>query len=457
MKRRSWVALSLLAACARPSAKAPTPLGLGYDVVASDGGRTLTIEARLPRGTPEELSVDHLCEPFVRDVEVDGAPLAARGTSWFAPRCRDGCTVRYRYLLGEAARTIDDLDRAEARGATLLAPPSTWLLRPISPDARGTFELGVRTPAGLTFESGLRPSGPGRYRASLADLPGAPYSGFGAWRTRTVRIDRGEVVLSITGEYTLSDREIERWVERAGRMVAAHYGAFPTPRVWIGVVPAEGAGLFGRTLGNGGASIVLDWGRETTLAARDDDWIVVHELIHLALPSLPLRHRWLEEGLSTYVEPLVRLRGGVISREALWRDLWRGLPNGLPEPGDRGLDETPTWGRTYWGGALFCLHADLALRERTAGKSSLQDALRAIVDAGGDVSQRWSIDEVLAVGDKATGATVLRDTYDAWAHAPVDVDLPRLFAELGVVVRGERVTFDDAAPRAHLRRQLEAP
>ena len=58
------------------------------------------------------------------------------------------------------------------------------------------------------------------------------------------------------------------------------------------------------------------------------------------------------------------------------------MPKGLPAAGDRGLDYTPTWGRTYWGGALFCLLADIDIRKRTSNRFGLQDALRAIVAAG---------------------------------------------------------------------------
>jgi hypothetical protein len=43
---------------------------------------------------------------------------------------------------------------------------------------------------------------------------------------------------------------------------------------------------------------------------------------------------------------------------------WRGEPG----PGDGGLDDTDSWGRTYWGGALFCLLADVRFRERTGNR-----------------------------------------------------------------------------------------
>jgi len=65
---------------------------------------------------------------------------------------------------------------------------------------------------------------------------------------------------------------------------------------------------------------------------------------------------------------LGRVRTGGLTAVEVWGDLVRGLPNGLPEAGDRGLDLTPTWSRTYWGGALYWLLADVAIRERTGNR-----------------------------------------------------------------------------------------
>src|SRR6185295_8369814 len=123
------------------------------------------------------------------------------------------------------------------------------------------------------------------------------------------------------------------------------------------------------------------------------------------------------------IEPIARARAGNLSPEAVWHGLWRGAPHGLPGPNDEGLDKTHTWGRTYWGGALFCLLADLEIRERTGNARSLDDALRGILAAGGDVAVRWEIGRALAEGDRATGVPVLAELYARMKDAPVDVDL----------------------------------
>ena len=133
----------------------------------------------------------------------------------------------------------------------------------------------------------------------------------------------------------------------------------------------------------------------------------MHELVHLGFPSLPRRHHWAEERLATYVEPIVRARAGELSAEKVWGNLVRGLPQGLPGRGDEGLDRTLTWGRTYWGGALFWLLADVEIRERPGNRLGLEDALRPLVAQGGSIAERWPLQRALEVGDRAVGTRVL--------------------------------------------------
>src|SRR5581483_1246670 len=104
----------------------------------------------------------------------------------------------------------------------------------------------------------------------------------------------------------------------------------------------------GQTNGLQGAHIEIELGRRVTAHALVEDWILPHEMIHLALPNLRERHHWLEEGIATYVEPIARARTGLITAAEAWDGMLDGMPQGLPRPGDHGLDHTHTWGRTYW-------------------------------------------------------------------------------------------------------------
>jgi hypothetical protein len=177
-------------------------------------------------------------------------------------------------------------------------------------------------------------------------------------------------------------------------------------------------------------------------------------MVHLAFPRLAQAHHWLEEGLATYVEPIARVQAGQLPAAQVWRDLVHGLPHGLPQPGDRGLDHTPTWGRTYWGGAMFCLLADIEIRRQTGNRYGLQDALRGVVEAGGNVGVLWSIEYTLDVADRAVGADALSRLYADMRATPVQVDLDDLWRQLGVRVREDDIVFDDDAPLAAVRKAI---
>ena len=185
----------------------------------------------------------------------------------------------------------------------------------------------------------------------------------------------------------------------------------------------------------GGGRIRITVGQSTKQADLDDDWIMTHEMFHLGFPDVPDRYNWMEEGLSTYLEPIARVRVGHLTPERIWTDMFEGMPRGLPKAGDRGLDNTPTHGRIYWGGCLFWLTADIDIRKRTEGRKSLDDAIRAILDAGGDGSADWPVERVISVGDEATGTTVLKDLHERMGPQAEQTDLDALWRDLGVVYR----------------------
>jgi hypothetical protein len=246
-------------------------------------------------------------------------------------------------------------------------------------------------------------------------------------------------------------------MEHAAEAVVAFYGRLPVSRVRL-VITRSDRGFSGSTRSARGlASIRLRVPNDVSAAALADDWVLTHEMVHLALPELEDRHHWLEEGVSTYVEPIARARLGFVTEDKVWGDMLSGMPKGMPERGDQGLDRTPTWGRTYWGGAMFCLLADVAIRERTGNRRSLDDALRGILEAGGNITVQWDIARVLEAGDRATGVPVMRELYDRFGQKPEAPDLAALWKRLGVSRSGEGVRFDDAAPLAAIRRSMTKP
>jgi hypothetical protein len=282
----------------------------------------------------------------------------------------------------------------------------------------------------------------------------------GAPRTQAaLTIGGGQIeIVFEPGHLDLSRAELMQWITTAANSVTAYFGRFPVAHYRIVVQPIAGRSgvLAGTTWGTGGARTRMRVGEHATAEQLTYDWVMTHEMVHTAFPDQEPEHHWIEEGMATYVEPLARLWAGNYSEQRVWGDLVDGLPKGLPESGDRGLDHTHTWGRTYWGGALFCLLADIEIRERTGGKRGLVDAFRGILAVGGNDQVDWPIERAFAAGDKAIGVPVLTELYRKMKDAPVSPDLDALWRGLGIIVRNGTMQLDDKAPRAAIRRAITA-
>ena len=276
--------------------------------------------------------------------------------------------------------------------------------------------------------------------------------------TSSMLIGNGRIDMVIEGnDLKMPAGDIEHWVRTAAESVTTYYGRFPVPHLSIRISLFQGKGVkHGMTFGRHGGLITIQLGNETTPAELAADWMLTHEMVHLSFPSVDEQHHWIEEGIATYVEPIARIRAGHLTAEQMWMDLVRDLPKGLPKAGDRGLDNTHTWGRTYWGGALFCFLADVEIRRQTNNAKGLQDALRGILNAGGDINKDWDLPDALKAGDRATGVNVLEPLYEKMKDQPVEVDLNSMWKELGVQTDGATVRFDDDAKLAAIRRGITA-
>lgn len=265
------------------------------------------------------------------------------------------------------------------------------------------------------------------------------------------------------GPLDLNRAQVIAWVETAARAVAEYYGRFPVSRARVLVVPAADRRgvLTGTTWGDVDRSPAftrMRLGEHTTDHDLVSDWTLTHEFVHTALPSLSRDHHWLEEGSATWVEPIARAQIGTLTPEFVWQETMKGMPQGEPRPGEEGMDQTHTWANTYWGGALFCMMADIKIRQATGNQKGLQDALRGIVAAGGSIAVEWPIDKVISAGDQATGTTVLADLYRHMAKQSfAPIDLEALWKQLGIQQQNGHVAFSDRAPLAAIRKAITAP
>ena len=144
-------------------------------------------------------------------------------------------------------------------------------------------------------------------------------------------------------------------------------------------MPVDGTRIRGGTTwGYRGAAIRLPFGRNSGADDLRRDWVMVHEMVHTALPDLDDRYGWLSEGLAVYVEPIARVQAGDMTANGNLAAMMRDMSKGLPQAGDQGLDNTDTWGRKYWGGAMFCCSPTLrSASEPTTGSACRTPARRA--------------------------------------------------------------------------------
>jgi hypothetical protein len=251
---------------------------------------------------------------------------------------------------------------------------------------------------------------------------------------------------------------LHTWVQRSADIVAQYYGRFPAPLVFLDLGVMDGAGIGGgRTINEGGLRIHVGVGRDATPEGLANDWVLVHEMVHLALPEIGRGHDWLAEGLAVYVEGIARAQAGNRTIADVWAEDRRSMPLGLPRQGEGGMDQTQTWARKYWGGALFCLEAEVQIRQRTANRQGLQAALRAVLLATGGYAAERDIGDVLRIGDAATGTRVLEDLYERERAAPVVADLDAFWRSLGVPNDPLTQPFDDHAPLAAIRIAITRP
>ncbi len=265
------------------------------------------------------------------------------------------------------------------------------------------------------------------------------------------------------GDLDLPQSELVTWVRASAQSVAQYYGQFPVARARVIIEPIAGDSdsVHGTTWGGVGGVPALTrirLGQHVTQKHLLEDWVMTHEFIHTALPDLDDDQSWLEEGLATYIEPIARAQTGRLAESRVWAEFLHEMQYGEPGRNDGGLNGNGSWGRTYWGGALFCLVADVTIRRQTNNRKGLEDAMSAVVRSGGGIDKDWPLSRVLAIGDRATGTTVLSDMYAKWSNQPVEVNLEKLWSELGVRAgRSNGVDLDANAPLAALRDSIASP
>jgi predicted metalloprotease with PDZ domain len=467
------VALPLLvlgtSACYRAPVDARANGSWTYDVEApTENSRVVTVEATFEGAHTERLGLPHESVPWIKDVRVragDGyRTVERRGNEWFERSCNWRCTVRYRIDLGELAQSCsDEVDCARRVGTATLSPALAWLVHPV-PRTDVPVKVRVHTTDGAQFATGMNAideSGT-TFGFRSFDLDEGSFTAFGPMRHFRIDVPgtagkRANIDVAVLGRapYAMSDETMRSWIEESANATVPLFGRFPVDRTTLFVVPARGESevVFGKVLSLAGASVVVVVGDRMPGTARHHDWVLVHELFHLGFPTFRGEGRWLGEGLATYYEPILRARAGWMTDAEVFRQFARNMPRGQgPRGSNAGLSVREDLDAIYWGGALFCLAADVRIREETRGKKSLDDVLRVALAKGGDATHVWTVRDVVELGDQVTGTTVLSEMYQRHAARGEQIDLETLLSSLGVTADSREP--DETRPLAWIRREI---
>jgi hypothetical protein len=308
--------------------------------------------------------------------------------------------------------------------------------------------------AALALFGGL--ASPANAQSEFLRGEGMPYDAFDRLAKTDLTISGGVIHVAFApGDIALPKDKILDWIRTSAKAVSTYYGRFPVSSVKLLLVPVGGPGVRGGTTwGYRGAAIRVLLGRDSSEDDLRRDWVMVHEMVHLALPDMASRYNWLSEGLAVYIEPIARVEAKDLTAKDIWQAMVRDMPKGLPQAGDEGLDNTDTWGRKYWGGAMFCLLADIEIRKATGNRLGLQQAMRGVLAAGGNHEVDWPIERILSTADKAVGVNVLTHLHQEMGQKPVAPDLDALWRDLGISADNGGIVFDDAAPLAAIREAI---
>ncbi|MGB5334238.1 MAG: hypothetical protein WBN07_01350 [Woeseiaceae bacterium] len=263
--------------------------------------------------------------------------------------------------------------------------------------------------------------------------------------------------------------ELVTWLQSVSGNVRLAYGRFPSKSPRIVVIPAEGRAWggdspvpFGRLTRRGEDKIELYVNTDRPIEDFYGDWTATHEFSHLMLPYVGDRYRWISEGFASYYQNILMARAGQYSAELAWQKLYSGLERGRASRPELTLNEAATAGvrrarmKIYWSGAAIALLADVALRERTDGRESLDTALDRLERCCLSSRRTWSGPELFAQLDALVDEEVFVPLYNRYANQRGFPDVYPTLRRLGIGTAGDRVSLRNTAELAEIREAITA-
>jgi hypothetical protein len=364
--------------------------------------------------------------------------------------------LRYRFSLDSVVRRRGfSFFGGSPQGEARLIAGRSWLIRPRVASPQLRVELFVE---GVEALLPWQPGPAGVYRLRASDLVDSGFHGFGGRRCE-VRLQDALLQVAILGEMThMKDAALCEWLRRTAEEVRTVRRGFPYPRATVLVYPVPRrttADVFGMVMWSSPPSIALLVGQDAEPSSFRDDWVALHELLHLTHPAIVPRAPWITEGLATYYTEVARARSGRQTQEQAWQGLVQGFALGKSQAAGRTMQEMINENAPpgiYWVGAFFALRLDVELRRVTGNARGLEDVLELLATQG----PTSSVKAYGAAVDRVAGRPIFDSLLAQELRLPAFAGLGGLLEELGVRATPSGVKLR-LAQDSMLREALDGP
>ena len=223
-----------------------------------------------------------------------------------------------------------------------------------------------------------------------------------------------------------SDQEqsgLKAWVEHALDAMQALFGEVPDRRailVHFHRHPRGGEPVpWAQTWKGSGREVFFHVDTRYDWRAFRADWTAPHELTHLLFPYLGHDDRWFAEGIASYLQYPILYAGGMLSWDEVIERYRQRFEDAADErsSGEQsivaqsrgGAGGSGGYGRLYWGGAAYFLHADRALHQATGLR--LPEIVRRY---GACCYRAWGADaaDMIREFDRLSGTRVFSLAYE---------------------------------------------
>jgi hypothetical protein len=248
----------------------------------------------------------------------------------------------------------------------------------------------------------------------------------------------GLMLIDWRGDFTAEQKhKIRDWVSSVGETVGLLHGSLPRPEVRMAMqpYPARSAVPFARVLRDQPQGILFYINPDKPLDEFVSDWTAYHEFSHLFIPYPGYDDIWFSEGLASYYQNILQLRGGLLTRDETLERFIAAFKRGEDDDGHAELTlgelsaemrERRAFMRVYWSGALYFMEADVLLRRQT--ELTLDDVLREFGECCLQQPGKWTGMRIASEFDRIAGEPLFVPLYERYEQSKAIPDAAPILA-----------------------------